>query len=134
MTEAIRWKLRFKNFTKSFEAFQRRINDYRHDPESESHQMALVQGYEIIIELAWKVMKDYLQSEGHFVPTSKQAIRQAFQSGLIQEGELWLTALDNRNLTSHTYDEAILETMVEFIAEQFEPLVTTLYSDFKEKL
>lgn len=133
MSEEMRWKLRFRNFSKAYEAFQRRMDDYRQDPESESHQMALVQGYEILIELAWKVMKDYLQSEGHDIPTGKQAIRQAFQSGLIQEGELWLTALDNRNLTSHTYDEAILETIVEFIADRFAPLVTTFYLDFKGK-
>jgi nucleotidyltransferase substrate binding protein (TIGR01987 family) len=95
--------------------------------------MALVLGYRILIELAWKVKKDSLQSEGHDIPTGKQAIRQAFQSGLIQDGELWLTALDNRNLTHHTYEEAVLERMVEFISNRLAPLVTTFYLDFKKK-
>ena len=30
---------------------------------------------------------------------------QAFQSGYIQEGDLWLQALNDRNLTTYTYDE-----------------------------
>jgi len=90
MNNELRWKLRFRNFEKAFEAFQRRVVEYEKEPDSESHQMALVQGYEIIIELAWKVMKDYLHNEGFDVNSGKQAIRQAFQIELIRDGEVWL--------------------------------------------
>ncbi len=109
------------------------MDDYEKDPESESHQMALVQGYEIIIELAWKVMKDYLQNEGYDINTGKQAIRQAYQIEMIREGEIWLQALDNRNLASHTYDENLLNTLISFITEQFYPLVRDFYFDLQKE-
>ncbi|RJP31419.1 MAG: nucleotidyltransferase [Candidatus Omnitrophota bacterium] len=133
MSDELRWKQRFRNFEKAFFAFQRRMDDYEKDPESESHQMALVQGYEIIIELAWKVMKDYLQNEGYDINTGKQAIRQAYQIEMIREGEIWLQALDNRNLASHTYDENLLNTLISFITEQFYPLVRDFYFDLQKE-
>ncbi|MBD3265082.1 nucleotidyltransferase, partial [bacterium] len=69
MMEKLRWKQRFQNFTKAMEAFQRQIDEYRQDSDNEAFQMALVQGYEIIVELSWKVMKDYLQYEGYDILT-----------------------------------------------------------------
>lgn len=114
--------------------FQRRIDEYEQEPEAEAYQMALVQGYEIIIEPAWNVMKDYAMNEGFDVQTGRQAIRQAFQIELIQDGETWLLALDNRNLTSHTYDDSVLQRTVEFIAERFAPLVKEFYFRMKNKL
>ncbi|MBW2100537.1 MAG: nucleotidyltransferase substrate binding protein [Deltaproteobacteria bacterium] len=134
MNNDLRWKQRFQNFEKAFAVFQRRIDEYEVHTDEEAYQMALVQGYEIIIELAWKVMKDYLENDGFDVKNGKQAIRQAFQNELIRDGEIWLQALDNRNLTSHTYDDEVLETNVAFISEQFYPLVRDFYFDLKKEL
>ncbi|MBU0545718.1 nucleotidyltransferase substrate binding protein [Patescibacteria group bacterium] len=134
MNNELRWKQRFQNFEKAFAVFQRRIDEYEAHTDEEAYQMALVQGYEIIIELAWKVMKDYLENDGFDVKNGKQAIRQAFQNELIRDGEIWLQALDNRNLTSHTCDDEVLETNVSFISEQFYPLVRDFYFDLKKEL
>jgi len=134
MNNEMRWKQRFQNFEKAFAVFQRRIDEYEIHADEEAYQMALVQGYEIIIELAWKVMKDYLENDGFDVKNGKQAIRQAFQNELIHGGEIWLQALDNRNVTSHTYDGELLEINVAFISEQFYPLVRDFYFDLKKEL
>ncbi|MCA9968703.1 MAG: nucleotidyltransferase substrate binding protein [Anaerolineales bacterium] len=37
---------------------------------------------------------------------SKDATRQAFKVGLIENGQTWMDMIQSRNLTSHTYDEA----------------------------
>ena len=134
MNNELRWKQRFQNFEKAFTVFQRRIDEYEVHTDEEAYQMALVQGYEIIIELAWKVMKDYLENDGFDVRNGKQAIRQAFQNELIRDGEIWLQAIDNRNLTSHTYDDEVLKKNITFIFEQFYPLVRDFYFDLKKEL
>jgi len=134
MNNEMRWKQRFQNFQKAFAVFQRRIDEHEIHRDEEAYQMALVQGYEIIIELAWKVMKDYLENDGFDIKNGKQAIRQAFQNEMIHSGEIWLQALDNRNVTSHTYDGKILEINVVFISEKFYPLVRDFYFDLKKEL
>lgn len=68
--------------------------------------MGLIQAFEITFELAWKVMKDYLEYSGFEVNSPRAAIKQAFQSLLITDGQTWLNALDGRNITAHVYDES----------------------------
>ena len=68
--------------------------------------------FEMVFELAWKVMKDYLAEKGITgIIGSKDAIRQAFNNGIIDEGEIWLQMVDARNQTAHTYDEETAKTI-----------------------
>lgn len=52
-------------------------------------------------------MKDYLESQQLSTKSPRETIKQAFQIGLIDEGHIWIGALSDRNLTVHTYDEAL---------------------------
>jgi len=133
MNNEMRWKQRFANFEKAFAVFQRRIDGYRLHTTEEVYQMALVQGYEIVIELAWKVLKDYLENDGYDIQTGKQAIRQAFQNELITQGETWMKALENRNITSHAYDAQVLARIVAFIDGEFYPLVRDFFFSMKKR-
>ncbi len=127
-TPPLRWKLRFENFSKAYHVLQRRVTEYQQHQDLEAYQMALIQGFEIIIELSWKVLKDYLENEGfQEVSTPKTVIRQAYQSNIIDQGELWLEALQLRNLASHTYDEATTKIILTFIVDKYLQLVTQLY-------
>lgn len=135
MNNYIRWKQRFQNFEKSFELLNRRIADYKLDSNSESHQMSLIQAYEIVFELAWKVMKDYLESEGYDdVKNARKTIRYAFQDGLIRNAEEWMGALEKRNSTSHTYNESVVIELVEFINTIFYRNVRDLYYHLQKEL
>ncbi len=133
MNNNIRWIQRFENFEKAFllldEVIDKDINLY-----SQLEKEGIVQRFEILIELSWKVLKDYLENEGHDIKTPKQTIRQAFQDEIITDGEQWMTALQQRNLTSHTYDNEILEKTVSYIIDEFYPLVRDLYQRLKKEL
>ncbi len=37
---------------------------------------------------------------------SRDTLREAFRVGLIQDGETWMAMVQDRNLTSHTYNRA----------------------------
>ncbi len=97
--------------------------------------MALVQAFEILVELSWKLIKDYLEYQGFKeLGSPKQSIRQAWQSGLLSSAEPWMLALQKRNLTSHTYNEATLQNVVRFIEQEFSVLVAELEKQMKSNL
>ena len=131
----IRWKQRFQNFEKAFEVFQRRVNAYQLTPADESHQMSLVQAFEIIIELSWKVLKDYLEDAGvQALNSPKSVIRQAFQSKSIRNAETWMEALMLRNETSHTYNLEVMGKVLAFVAGPFYPALRDLHHELKSAL
>ena len=138
-TQNIRWKQRFQNFQKALTVFKDRCSEVKDHPKGSKYhdafQMALVQAFEILIELSWKVLKDYLENEGYTeVQTGKRAFRQAFQDRIIENGEIWLKALEIRNSTSHIYDVSILEELNVFVVESFLPEVEKLNDTLRVEL
>jgi nucleotidyltransferase substrate binding protein (TIGR01987 family) len=93
----IRWKQRFQNFGKTFLLLQKTVEI---ENPSEAERGGLIQFYKRAFELAWKVMKDYLEELGFSVNSPREAIKQAFQSGVIENGQGWIDALEDRNLTT----------------------------------
>ena len=126
----IRWKQRFVNYEKSFRLLERTIAI---NNPSEAEKGGIIQFYEVCFELSWKLLKDYLESEGYIVKSPKQSIKQAFQIGVIDEGELWISALEDRSLTAHTYDEETTELIIYKINKEYFNLLKALYLNFKEK-
>lgn len=55
----IRWKQRFNNFEKAFSQFEKFIE--KKDNLNELEKQGLIQSFEYTHELAWNVLKDYLQ-------------------------------------------------------------------------
>ncbi len=92
---------------------------------------ATIQRFEFTYELSWKLMKAYLEYNGHLEATSpRKAIRESFKEGLIQDGNTWLEMLQDRNRTSHTYDEAcaleIFENIKNSYLDIFQAFITTI--------
>ena len=83
--------------------------------------------------LSWKLMKDFLEDEGYEVQSPRAAIKQAFQAGIIQNGEAWLKALKDRNLTVHTYDETTAMEVEQRIKGVYHPLLSELNRFFQER-
>ncbi|MFD2628015.1 nucleotidyltransferase substrate binding protein [Oceanobacillus kapialis] len=116
----MRWKQRFENFEKSFKL----LGKYSKQPIStELERAGIIQFFETTFELAWKVLKDYLEAECYVAKSPRESIKQAFQAEIIADGHLWMNALSKRNLTSHTYDEELAKKLVNEIQEQFLPIL-----------
>lgn len=92
-----------------------------------------IQRFEFTVELAWKLIKEYLEYEkiGEF-NSPKATIKKAFELELIDDGEIWLDMLDDRNLTSHTYDEAVAEEIYENIVNKYKEQLIKLENKIKE--
>lgn len=135
MNNEKRWKQRFQNLDNAYAVFQRRLNGYNKNSESEAERMALVQAFEIIQELSWKTLKDYLENEGYDdVKNSKQTIRRAFQDEIISDAETWMKSIEIRNVTSHTYNYDTMKEVLDFIVDEYSPSLTNLYTRLKTEL
>ena len=79
-------------------------------------------------DIRWK--QRFQNFDKAFLRLSKamQIIRKAFQSGYIQEGDLWLQALNDRNLTTHTYDEETALSVANNIQTSYFPLLKALHT------
>lgn len=127
----VRWKQRFNNYTKAMETLQRGVELSEQRALSELEQQGLIQGFEFTHELAWNVLKDYLEEQGFVgVIGSKNATRLAFQNGLIDDGESWMEMIKARNLTSHTYNTEVAVGITANIITRFYPAFVAMAQRF----
>jgi len=115
----IRWTQRFSNFNQAFIQLTKFVaRDI--DSLNELEQQGLIQSFEYNYELAWKTQKDFLASRGVselFGP--RDVVRAAFNLGLIENGEVWLEMISDRNLTTHTYNKATTHKIIGHIVENY---------------
>ena len=69
---------RIENFNRAYTLFAMARDAYVSNKSNDINKLALVQSFEIITELGWKVIKDYLASKGIDVYTPKDCIKEAF--------------------------------------------------------
>lgn len=122
MNADIRWQQRYDSFSRAFQTLKRAVALAEQRTLSELEQQGLIQGFEFTHELAWNVLKDYLESKG-FVGLigSRDATRMAFKHGLIEDGEAWMDMIKARNLSSHTYNQETADSIVADILQHFYP-------------
>ena len=126
----IRWKERFENFEKSYKLLEKYINQKN---KTELEKAGLIQFYEMTFELSWKLLKDYLEAIGFDVKSPRETIKQAFQIELIDNGHIWMDALLNRNITTHTYNEELAEKILKEIKERYFLQFKKLYQKMRKE-
>ena len=134
MTAQPRWKYRFTNFSRAFTLLRDGLEpgvEALNQLESEG----VIRRFGYTFESAWNTLKDRLEYDGivlHTV-TPRSVIRQALQSGLIENGETWLDMLTDRNLMSHTYSDASFEAVARHIHDRYLALLNDLYLRLMEE-
>ena len=120
----IRWKQRFSNYRKALAQLTKFIDK---GDLNELEEMGLIQAFEYTHELAWNLLRDYLRDQGaQNINGSKDAVRAAFQVGLIEDGETWMDMIKDRNRTSHTYNQVTAEAIATNIKTRFFALFVRL--------
>ena len=120
MSQDIRWIQRFSNYQRALQQLSDAVALGKQRPLTALEQQGLIKAFEFTHELAWNVMKDYFKYQGNTSITgSRDAIREAFKQGLIEQGEQWMETITNRNRSSHTYDEEQAKQLVEVIENPY---------------
>ncbi len=127
----IRWKQRFNNYSKAFQTLVAAVELARTRDLSDLEGQGLIQGFEFTHELAWNVLKDYLEEKGIVgLIGSKDATRTAFKNGLIEDGDAWMNMIADRNRTSQTYNPGIAQSIIENILNSYFPAFQALARRF----
>lgn len=120
----VRWIQRLANYKKALAQLTRFIQK---GALNELEEQGLIQSFEYTYELGWNVIKDFYESQGETnIQGSKDAIRIAFQRGLIKDGENWMEMVKSRALTSHTYNEETAKQISQAIGKRYYSLFIAL--------
>jgi nucleotidyltransferase substrate binding protein (TIGR01987 family) len=124
----IRWIQRYNHFAQAFAQLEKAVTLADQRPLSELEEQGLIQAFEYTHELAWNVLKDFLEYQGAGnLYGSRDSTREAFKRGLIENGEIWMDMIKKRNLSSHTYDLDTAREIVLAVQEYY-------YAEFKRLL
>jgi nucleotidyltransferase substrate binding protein (TIGR01987 family) len=130
MQRDIRWQQRFQNFERALRSLEEALAIEQPDVVQRA---GLIQFFEIAFELAWKLLKDYLEAQGFTEVKSPRAVlKQAFEVELIGDGHQWLQGLQDRNLTAHTYNEETAVLVENLVRQTYYPLLSQLHQTFSQ--
>jgi nucleotidyltransferase substrate binding protein (TIGR01987 family) len=139
--EDIRWQQRFTNFNKALAQLSQAIDLEKTRSLSNLERQGLIKSYEYTYEMAWNVMKDYFAFQGTVSITgSRDAIREAFQRELIEDGDTWMAMVRDpcgiceaaRNRTTDTYNESVAIEIARNIVNQYHPLFLAFQQKMQE--
>jgi nucleotidyltransferase substrate binding protein (TIGR01987 family) len=104
----IRWQQRFSNDQKALA----QLETFLEPPAlNDREQQGLIKAFETTFELAWNTLRNPLGS--------RDTLREAFRLGLLSDGETWMLMIQDRNLTSHTYNRSTADEIATNISQRY---------------
>lgn len=119
------------SFERALSSLDRGIARSRATPDDEELRDAVIQRFEFTYELAWKSLRRVLVSEAASPAQFddlpfRDLIRLGAEKGLLDEPNAWFGFREERNISSHTYDEAKAEEVYR-AALVFAPIARELF-------
>lgn len=108
-------KLSVDNYNRALAKLREGINSAK----TELNRDGVLQRFEFTFELFWKTMRLIIHYEGFECRSPRSCIKEAFKHGYIDDGEIYLDMLDDRNRTSHVYDEQTSLEIYERVEQQY---------------
>jgi nucleotidyltransferase substrate binding protein (TIGR01987 family) len=102
--------------------------------ENELERDGVIQRFEFTVELFWKTLKIFLKHEGIEAKTPKDSLREAFRLGWLEEENVYLDMLDDRNLTSHIYEKGVVEQILQRVRARYVASIGTVLEQLKRKI
>ncbi len=129
----VRYRQRLENYSRALALLNSALEggpDVLNDLEREG----VIQRFEYTVELAWKVLKDFLEFQGAQIAsvTPRSVVKEAFAARLIGDGQLWIDMLDHRNMLSHRYGGTLLGDALREIQHRYLPALKALESFLEE--
>ena len=127
----IRWKQRFSHFQKALRQLESSVELSKQRSLSDLEKQGLIKVFEFTHELAWNVMKDYFEYQGaSSIMGPRDATREAFQKGLIADGDGWMEMVQSRNQAAHTYNQNVADEIAAKVTGRY----CRLFLELEKKL
>lgn len=119
----VRWQQRLNNYSQALGRLSEAVELAGERALTPLEQQGLIQAFEFTHELAWNVLKDYFFWQGNAeISGSRDATREAFAKGMLDDGEGWMAMIRSRNQSSHTYNQSVAEAIATLVIERYFPL------------
>ena len=135
MTQEIRWKYRFLNFSRAYsllrEALETDIEEL-----NQLEREGIIQRFEYTFELAWQLLKDRMENDGVVISpvAPRNVISEAVAAGMINDGETWVDMLIDRNKMAHTYNFSTFESVILNIQGRYLSILNAIYQRLAEEM
>ena len=114
-----RFTERIENFNKAYELFEIAQKSYINDKQNDIYKLAIVQAFEIVYELGWKVIKDFLKTKDIETYTPRDTIKEAFASNILPSAQIWIDMAKDKNASSHEYNQDKVSLILENISTTY---------------
>jgi nucleotidyltransferase substrate binding protein (TIGR01987 family) len=118
----------FENFSNALERLEEAVNEAQTELEIDG----AIQRFEFTFEQAWKSIKKFLEDEGIICRSPKSCLKEAYAVGFINNEQIWLKMLTDRNKSVHIYDmetsREVFENIKRFYVQELKALRQKLIS------
>ena len=119
-----KFQTKFNNFKNALATLEEAVSDFDKTALL-SVRDGVIQRFEFTAELAWKTVREYLIDEGIAeINTPKSVMKAAFAANLVDDEDGWIGILNDRNATSHIYNEDEADKIFERIRNKHTALFT----------
>jgi nucleotidyltransferase substrate binding protein, HI0074 family len=122
-------------FSRLKESYDKTINS-QNTADYSFFRDSTIQRFEFTIEILWKTVKEFLKlKEGVECRSPKSCIRDFFGSGYLSSQDVvtLLEAIDDRNLTSHTYHEEVADKIFQNI-KKYLPVIKSVINEIEKNI
>lgn len=102
----------FSNALDRFVSAVERYEEFKNEGFEDVYLDLIVKRFEFTYEMSWKALKRYLEFLGFEPKNPRATFKEAYSQGLIEDEDTWLEMIEQRNLTSHIYDESEIEEIL----------------------
>lgn len=95
----------FNNALEKFNAVIEMENEIKAQGFEDMYLDLIVKRFEFTFEMGWKALKRLLEFLGFEAKSPRMVFQEGYAQGLIKDEAVWLDMIEQRNLTSHVYDE-----------------------------
>ncbi len=122
-----KFQTKLENYKNALARLHKSIEDSEKFADNLTFRDGVIQRFEFTAELAWKTIREYLLSEKVAnINSPKSVMREAYHMNVITDEDGWIQILDDRNATSHIYDEQEATSIYKRIAAEHLPLFDKL--------
>lgn len=127
---------KLENFSTANKRLREAITAYKNNKSNDLYRDALIQRFEFTFELAWKTTAEVLKEQGIATPfhSPKSIFKTAYEVGFINDENVWVKILEDRNFMSHTYNFELAIRIADDICNQYGKAMNELLKLLKETI
>lgn len=121
----------------SFEKFLKALKKLNEGIKKAKDQLdndGVIQRFEFTFELTWKTLRLYLLAEGINTNSPKEALKSAYRLGLLEDEDIFLDMLTDRNQAAHIYSEDFSKKTISRIKKNYLNAFQKLSKELKKRL